>query len=82
MKLDQQTFQRWTTWCERIKEDLMQLINDKQIHDYFIEVANANLGTLKQMKEFYFVILLGNVTAFRRRLESDVILSPVTVASH
>ena len=54
MKLDQQTFQKWEDWCEKIKDDLMQLINYKQIHDYFIGVANANLEHIKANEGILF----------------------------
>lgn len=54
MKLDQHTFQKWKDWSERIKDDLMQLINYQQIHDDFIDVVNANLEHIKANEGILF----------------------------
>lgn len=77
MKLDIETFQKWKNWSDKIKDDLMQLIDYKQIYDYFIIVVNANLEhiNVNQGKKFCdFVRKCYAVQAavgIRRHVKSD-----------
>ena len=48
MKLDKEAFERWKSWIEQIKADLMELMDYKQIHDHFISVINNNLEHVNQ----------------------------------
>lgn len=48
MKLDKQAFEKWQSWIEQIKADLMQLMDYKQINDHFITVINSNLEHVNQ----------------------------------
>lgn len=54
MKLDHQTFNKWKTWCKTIEDDLMQLLDDKQIYESFIEMANANFGHIETNEGWLF----------------------------
>jgi len=53
-KLDNTTFGRWLQWIERIKADLTQIINNKQVYSYFIEMVNANLEHIKKNEGILF----------------------------
>ena len=77
MKLDQETFQKWKSWSDKIKDDLMQLIDYKQIHDYFIIIVNANLDHVKLNKGKKFCDFVRKCYAvqtavgIRRHMKSD-----------
>lgn len=53
-KLDNSTFERWFQWIERIKADLTQIINHKQVYSYFIEMVNANIEHIKNNEGILF----------------------------
>jgi len=42
MKLDKKTFDKWVEWTEKIESDLIAIIHNQQIHNYFINIVNAN----------------------------------------
>lgn len=52
--MDQKTFNRWKAWCETIKDDLMQLLDDKQIYESFVEVTNNNFEHIKANEGLLF----------------------------
>lgn len=77
MKLDLTTFEKWKKWCEEIKNDLMQLVNYKQIHDYFVEIVNANLDHIKTNEGVLFCDFVRKcygvqaAVGIRRHIKSD-----------
>lgn len=77
MKLDLTTFVKWKKWCEEIENDLMQLVNYKQIHDYFIEIVNANLDHIKTNEGVLFCDFVRKcygvqaAVGIRRHVKSD-----------
>lgn len=42
MKVDAAVWKKWQTWAERIHEDLGQVVEDRDIHEGFREVVQAN----------------------------------------
>lgn len=47
-KLTNETFERWKSWTDKIKEDLQNIINYHQVYEYFFEMVNANLEYIKK----------------------------------
>lgn len=54
MKLNRDIFNMWIEWANKIQSDLTQIINNKQIYNYFIEIANTNLKHIKKYKGILF----------------------------
>jgi hypothetical protein len=42
MKLDKKTFDKWVEWTEKIESDLIAIVHNQQIYNYFINIVNAN----------------------------------------
>ncbi len=47
-KLTNETFERWKSWTDKIKDDLQNIINYHQVYEYFFEMVNANLEHIKK----------------------------------
>jgi hypothetical protein len=47
-KLTKETFQRWRSWAERIRDDLQSIVSDHQIYEQFIEIVNGNLEHIEE----------------------------------
>jgi hypothetical protein len=43
MKLDDNTFDKWVQWLEKIESDVYTMVNNQQIYKYFFSVVNANI---------------------------------------
>ena len=54
MKLDKNTFDKWVQWIEKIENDLIAIVNNQQIYNYFINVVNANLEHIKSNEGLLF----------------------------
>ncbi len=59
-KLTKKTFQRWVEWTKKIKYDLQDIVNDQQIYDYFIKIANENIDHISNNQGVLFCNFVRN----------------------
>lgn len=49
MKLDENTFEKWKKWTALIEKDLINnIVNDKKIHNDFINMINSNIDHIER----------------------------------
>ena len=77
MRFDLQTWQRWSEWICRIRDDLSDLVDDQATFDGFNEMVNANAAWLDQHNGAHFInfVRRGYVTktvlGIRRHVKCD-----------
>ena len=54
MKLDKKTFNKWVEWTEKIEIDLIAIVHNQQIFNYFINVVNANFKHIESNAGLFF----------------------------
>ena len=77
MKVDGEVWKKWQRWAERIREDFGQVVEDRDIHEGFREVVQANGDWIDENEGALFVDFIKRnyvATAFmgvRRQLKVD-----------
>lgn len=77
MKLDDNTFNKWGEWLEKIESDVEIMVENQQIYNYFINVVNANIEHIKVNEGSLFCEFVRQcygvqaATAIRRHIKVD-----------
>jgi hypothetical protein len=77
MKLDDNTFDKWVQWLEKIELDVYIMVNNQQIYNYFINVVNANIEHIEANEGRPFCDFVRQcygvqaATAIRRHIKVD-----------
>jgi len=77
MKLTNEEFAKWQTWIERIKNDLVAIVDDQEVAVTFDEVIGENADWIKENHGGYFCDFVRRshavaaLLAIRRHLDKD-----------
>ncbi len=76
-KLTDDTFEKWRSWANIIKDDIQDIVNDHQVYTYFVQMVDENIEHIKihhGIKFYAFVTKCYTISAsscIRRHLKKN-----------